>query len=356
MPALCRPVCAHLREPSTTAEFIRHQHYHAAELGLQHARSTVEKSSLKPLRALSIRKFYEPLTDVEWTMLDRLLSSSRAWGDASLANPQTRYRFQHSLIHALLNHYEQIFDQSDCRTFLATFAWDSGMTSCDTPIIPISSMQRTVQRTLRGLGLSGVGNFEFDVLRRRLRGENFRRLSAQAHVICWTTDRDFRPEATANNLSSSGRFPNILGIPPVDIVSRARSDARRGINFRESPEKDQTPRSIAHLGYYITKAKFCSLNRKPTGPNGERAKLLPDQDHFTLSDAMRLADINSHFCAGSSLFAFGQGNEIALDQKRIFQSTANTSTPGHARLKADVIERAFSKIWGAQNISQTIVF
>lgn len=247
MTSLYSGVSVTLRKTAATADLITHDYDFAADLALARAGEAIAKSRPKTIDALM--RFGQILTENEFHMLELLLSGKRCLGDLPIANPQTRLRVQEALIHALLNHFDLIFDQPKCRTFLATFAWDAGMTLRDAPEVLLTSMRRTVHRTLRGLGLSGIGHFEFDVLRRPLLTESFRRISANAHVICWTTDAAFQPKKTAGALCDSGRFPNMLEIPPVDIVSRSLSEARRGIYEREEPHRDQIPRSIAHLGY-----------------------------------------------------------------------------------------------------------
>lgn len=343
-----------LTDLPVTADYIEHAYSSAAEAALHHAREAIQRSAQKPVDALN--RYSGPITDAEWHMLSRLLTSRTATGDISLANPQTRYRVQHALIHALLTHFDPIFGDPTCKTFLVTFAWDAGMTFRDGPSLNLTSMQRNIRRTLKGLSLHGIGAFEFDILRRKLPGEESRRLSAHAHIICWTYAPKFRPMATARAQRTSGRFPNMLGVHAVDMVSRARSEVRRGLRHRYDAGRDQTPGSIAHLGYYVTKAKFASLNRIEAKGARTRARLLPDEGHFSRIDALRTADIYSRRTPNNAVFSFGEGADIRSHYDRFFAHTDPGRAHRHSELNADVIERAFAKVWRSKNFGPTEIY
>lgn len=340
-----------LTDLPVTADYIEHAYSSAAEAALFHAREAIQRSAQKPVNALD--HYSGPIADAEWYALSRLLTSRTATGDISLANPQTRYRVQHALIHALLTHFDTIFADPACRTFLVTFAWDAGMTYRDSPSLDLTSMQRNVRRTLKGLGLHGIGAFEFDILRRKLPGETSRRLSAHAHIICWTYDPKFKPITAARALRTSGRFPNMLGVPAVDIVSRARSEVRRGLRHRYDADRDQTPGSIAHLGYYVTKAKFAALNRMEAKGSRTRARLLPDEGHFGRIDALRTADIYSRRTPNNAVFSFGEGADIRCDYDRNLARTSPRRTLRNSALDQEEISRAFAKIWRGRNLGTT---
>ena len=179
---------------------------------------------------------------------------------------------------------------------------------------------------------------------------------AHAHMVCWTYDPEFKPMATARALRTSGRFPNMLGVPAVDIVSRARSEVRRGLRHRYDADRDQTPGSIAHLGYYVTKAKFASLNRVEATGSRTRARLLPDEGHFGRIDALRTADIYSRLTPDNGIFSFGEGTEIRRDYDRLFAHTEPNRVHLDSELDAAVIERAFAKIWRGKNLGTTVIF
>jgi hypothetical protein len=225
------------------------------------------------------------------------------YGFLPLANMQVRRAATYVLIDEMLEQYRRVRRDPAVRAFLATFAWNAGLTLITAPEVDLEAMERSVRRQLIGLGLNGVCAFDIDVFSRPFAGEHTRYLHFHVHALCWTRDPKFQPRNTAEKLCSSRAFPNRIGIPSVTFRSRAESAAHFAGYQRALPTQDQTAASMAMLAQYILKDTCVSKNRY-CGRDG-RMRTRPEAGRFTPKVALRFAEIYSQISPYDAVFAVG---------------------------------------------------
>lgn len=253
---------------------------------------------------------------------------SRPQGFLTLASEAVRNAACGALIEAVLSHHAQTRRDPSNRTYLATFAWDAGLTFEDSPHVNMEAMERKVRRCLTRLGFDAVCAFEVDVLSNCFANETARRLQFHIHAICWRRDLGFEPIAVGTRLSNDGQFPNSLGIPGVSFVSRAQSASRYSGFQRRHPDRDQTAGSMAWLAHYLLKAPYYAKNRY-LGRDG-RPRVRGDVQRFTPCTAILFAEILTQISAFDAVFAVGsEGAKVGTDYaKRLREwERSNRSNP-----------------------------
>ncbi|GAA0439557.1 hypothetical protein GCM10009095_03180 [Sphingomonas molluscorum] len=216
---------------------------------------------------------------------------------------QVRRAATYILIDKMLEQYRRVRRDPDVRAFLATFAWNAGLTPITAPEIDLEAMERSVRRQLNRLGLNAVCAFDIDVFSRPFDGEQTRYLHFHVHALCWTRDPKFQPRNSAEKLCSSRAFPNRIGVPSVTFRSRAESAAQFAGFQRALPNQDQTAASMAMLAQYILKDTCVSKNRY-RGRDG-RMRTRPEAGRFTPTVALRFAEIYSQISPYDAVFAVG---------------------------------------------------
>lgn len=224
-------------------------------------------------------------------------------GFLPLAHRRVRLVAAGILIDVMLRQYQRVRRDRSVRAFLATFAWDAGLTPISAPVVDLEAMERSVRRQLNRLSLNAVCAFDIDIFSRPADGEQLRHLHFHVHALCWTRDPRFQPRSSAEKLCGSGAFPNRLGAPSVSFRSRAESAAHFAGFQRPHPDRDQTAASMAWLGQYLLKDTHVSKNRY-LGRDG-RMRTRSEAGRFTPKVALRFAEIYSQISPYDAVFAVG---------------------------------------------------
>lgn len=229
-------------------------------------------------------------------------------GFLPLANIQVRHAATHILIDEMLKQYHRVRRDPDVRAFLATFAWNDGLTPVTAPLVNLEAMERSVRRQLNRLNLNAVCAFDIDVFSKPFDGDGTRYLHFHVHAVCWTRDASFQPRNAAERLCHSRAFPNRLGLPSVTFRSRAESAAQFAGFQRPHPAQDQTAESMAVLGQYLLKDTCVSKNRFLGRDDRMRARV--EAGRFTPRIALRFAEIYSQISPYDAVFAVGSEGRV----------------------------------------------
>ncbi len=104
----------------------------------------------------------------------------------------------------------------DREFFFGTFVDDLGNTRDRAPVLRFSAFQQKVERTIRGLKLSGVAINGVHPFMNHPGGEHGRQISVDAHLILWT-DGPFDHKAAEKALNNAGGWTSSLTHKPVQI-------------------------------------------------------------------------------------------------------------------------------------------
>jgi len=283
---------------------------------MRKARETIEAARAKHLKALTK---YPPSNQIEQA-LDQLITSKRIWGFLPLSNFEVRRVASEAMIEALLWAHKRNRTRG-VRSYLFTATFDDGIILETATEIPLYRIERKVRAALRSCGLQSVNFFEIDILKRKLPGDDARRLLVHVHGVCWTGDRKFRANAAAAELNGQRRFRNRLGVPAIKFVTRKQMHA----NFNKKlpaaqraplpkPQRDQTASSIARMAAYMTKAPTYVKNRFLTRRDWWAVRY--DEKSFNLRTSLLMTEIWSRISAFDAAFAVGQEAKVVLERYR----------------------------------------
>jgi hypothetical protein len=243
----------------------------------------------------------------------------------SLGDDAARLAAGHAMIQILAELLDQLEVDPGRRFFLSTFCWDEGRVD---PLKPVDEerlfkrLKHKVFKTSQALDLNGIGVVETAPFRKsKLHNEMF---FAHIHVLHWTSDKSFKPNKAAQELMDGRSFPNSLGIPSVTIRSRkkARNLFRGGREARDhlfsDRHLDQTPKSLAWLGYYLFQApsyvKHAYRKKK-----WAKAKLRTSQKNYPLQLASALQSFLCLIPIPDAVFGIGEGRRIRVEWKRRYR-------------------------------------
>ncbi|MET0372650.1 MAG: hypothetical protein ABW128_00165 [Rhizorhabdus sp.] len=317
----------------------------AAALAAAAARNTRALTKLQ--NAIS---YYQPAGN-DAALFDAMLTDPGVVGHLAMSNFAVRHAAQEALIDAVLNRYARIRRCRQIRHFFFTAAIDAGFTFLCGPMINLAALQRKIVFALNHVGLHAVCAFEIDVLSKILTydppriffDEPCRRILFHVHAITWTTDSAFKPVVAARELMKLRSYGNALGVPSIDICSRAQSYARRR-KALPLPHRDQTAASMARMARYLLKAPIVARNYVPPH-DGERGQLYDEEGAYNLKTALRMAELWSHIPAGNAVFGVGEGAVVADAYRQTLRDWAATQGPHVAYLDHNDIAAAWRRLW-----------
>jgi hypothetical protein len=228
---------------------------------------------------------------------------------AHMGFPLVREQAQRALIATALDLFNHLKFDPDVRIFFFTYSPEAGFSNVIAPVADAALLERKTRRLLQKAGLQGLCAIEFDVLAKKLHGEDVRRLIMHVHGIVWTRDPAFQPAVMSQMLSDLPRNANPLGMPSVLFQTRAmararaRPDAAHWKAVSKHPERDQTARSMAWMAQYMLKSPTYTKNVYQ-GHDG-RWRSRSDKGHFSHKMALRLYELWSHFSPERTVFAVG---------------------------------------------------
>lgn len=273
----------------------------------------------------------------------RILHAATASPDLTgylpLSNSSVRAVLGEALIEEMLNLYGHTGRDARARHWLFTATFDDGIVGEKAPVIPLKRIKRKVRRLLSAQRLNAICVFEIDVLAKPITGENERQLLVHVHAVVWTRDSKFKPKTVARRLSATRALQNRLGIPAIDFISRKRSTRRRPHWPLRHPERDQTARDMAWLGYYISKPNSVAKRRRQR--KSGRIQLQPQRRYFRLKTALRFAEIWSQLDTADVIFGVGTGKLIA---RRV---RARVAAWGRKQRGPENSRRAVAEAWAA---------
>ncbi|WP_019516386.1 hypothetical protein [Sphingomonas sp. Mn802worker] len=193
------------------------------------------------------------------------------------------------------------------------------------PVVNAAALERKTRRLLKKADLEGLCAIEFDVLAKKLDGEDVRRLIMHVHGIVWTRDHAFKPTVMSQALSELSANANPLGMPGVLFQSRAmarthaKPDAAHWEAVNKHPERDQTARSMAWMAQYMLKSPTYAKNVY-VGHDG-RLRSRSDKGHFSLKLVLRLYELWTHFHPERAVFAIGEeANRFRIAYRSIIRA------------------------------------
>jgi hypothetical protein len=261
----------------------------------------------------------------------------------NLADDGARRLASESLIDRLLEHHANTKD-SFRQLYLGTFCWDAGVVDLRPPYTAdLRAMKLKVYKTVRKLGMDGVGFIEIAPLRRSKHRPEC--LLIHIHVICWAKP-GFKPIKTAKELSKKNRFPNSFGAPSVDFRSRKMAAAR----FRDKGsamyahlfsdlQEDQTENSLAWLGYYLWKAPAYVLQVCPRKERDDRCVLRSSSSSYSSQLALALERLLNEIPIADAMFGIGHGKAICSSTRTEIRRALKTPPRTTARRRGRLGKR-----------------
>lgn len=199
-------------------------------------------------------------------------------------------------------------------TVMGTFAWDLGVSSLDTPDVPLRALRTRIDKIMRRAKLHGVYFIELEIIL-AVPGVAGPRLHAHVHMACWHDKNPIRPKKLAAEIVARHKLTNDLKARPVVFTRRKRNT-----------------KNVIRLAGYLAKVPACVKQVKPRRKRpGNR--LSSEQQKYSNRLVMRMVEILSQLTIYECVGGVGQGKEI--------------SRAWHADLRAWAKER--EKRWLASN-------
>lgn len=255
---------------------------------------------------------------------------------ANMGLPRVRQQAQRAFIDTVLDLFDHLKSDPEVRIFFFTYSPTVGFSDVIAPIVNAAALERKARRLLRDADLQGLCAIEFDVLAKKLDGEDVRRLIMHVHGIVWTRDPAFQPTVMSQALSELPENANPLGMPSVLFQTRAMARARAKPEtahweaVSKHPERDQTPRSVAWMAQYMLKSPTFAKNVY-RGDDG-RWRSLSDSGHFGLKMVLRLYELWSHFHPEQGVFSVGDdANRFRIKYRSIIRAAFGSYGNGEQR-------------------------
>lgn len=295
-------------------------------------------------RDLLQRAFEEYPTAKGTDILSDVQLHKRSMEYVTMGLPHVRERAQRAFIATALDLYDELKADPDVRISFLTYSPASGFSDVIAPVVNAASLERKTRRLLQKAGLQGLCAIEFDVLAKKLDGEDVRRLIMHVHGIVWTRDPAFQPIVMSQMLSDLPENANPLDMPSVLFKTRAmarahaKPDAAHWEAVSKHPERDQTARSIAWMAQYMLKSPTYAKNVSQ-GHGRSRS----DSGHFGLNMALRLHELWSHFHPEKAVFSVGDdANRFRIKYRSIIRAAFGSQGNAEQR-KRDRVR--WSKAW-----------
>lgn len=276
-------------------------------------------------RDLLKRAFEEYPTAKGTDILSDVQLHKRSMEYVNMGLPRVRERAQRAFIATALDLFDHLKADPAVRIFFFTYSPASGFSDVIAPVVNAASLERKTRRLLQKADLQGLCAIEFDVLAKKLHGENVRRLIMHVHGIVWTRDPTFQPVVMSQMLSDLPENANPLGMPSMLLQTRAmarahaKPDAAHWEAISKHPERDQTARSMAWMAQYMLKSPTCAKN--VYGGDDGHPRSRSDGGHFGLNMALRLYELWSHFHPEKAVFSVGDdANRFRIKYRSIIRA------------------------------------
>lgn len=271
------------------------------------------------------RTFEEYPTSKDTDILSDVHLHKRDTEYAHMGLPHVRKRAQRAFVTTALDLFDHLKAGPEVHIFFFTYSPASGFSDVIAPVVNAASLERKTRRLLQKADLQGLCAIEFDVLAKKLDGEDVRRLIMHVHGIVWTRDPAFQPIVMSQTLSELPENANPLGMPSVLFQSRAMARARAKPDaphweaVSKHPERDQTARSIAWMAQYMLKSPTYAKNVYVGDDGCWRSR--SDRGHFSLKMVLRLYELWSHFHPEKAVFSVGEdANRFRIKYRSIIRA------------------------------------